>query len=91
MFAYPPAYPLGTLCLGGIRRESAGTLFTVPQSAQMSMEETLRNLEQLRKTTDSLAENADGSDQNMRLARRPDIPPVGRPQASTPIRKLQKA
>ncbi|KAK6764774.1 hypothetical protein RB195_024919 [Necator americanus] len=60
------------------------------EGAQMSMEQTLRNLEQLRKTTDSLADNAEGNDQNMRLARRADVPPVGRPQAPTPIRKLQK-
>ncbi|KAK6739597.1 hypothetical protein RB195_008226 [Necator americanus] len=44
----------------------------------------------MRKTTDSLAENAEGGENKVRLARHPDVPSFGCPQALTPIRKLYK-
>ncbi|KAK6730492.1 hypothetical protein RB195_007135 [Necator americanus] len=76
--------------MASIRENVIKMMKRTTKGAQMSMEQTLRNLEQLRKMADSLADNAERSDQNMRLARRPDVPSVGRPQAPTPIRKLQK-
>ncbi|KAK6761986.1 hypothetical protein RB195_022906 [Necator americanus] len=56
----------------------------------MGLEEAKSRLEEFRKMIDDLARNVEESENNVRLARHPEVPPVGHPQALTSIRKLHK-
>ncbi|KAK6742616.1 hypothetical protein RB195_010087 [Necator americanus] len=65
-----------------MRNPTAGT--------RMGLEQAESKLKEFRKMIDDLAGNVEESENNVRLARRPEVPPVGRPQTLTPIRKLHK-
>lgn len=54
------------------------------------MERAYHLMEEARKIMASLAVEASGKENEVQLARRPDVPLVGRSQALTPICKLHK-
>ncbi|KAK6728306.1 hypothetical protein RB195_005755 [Necator americanus] len=72
-------------------RESLFKVMRNPTAAtRMGLEQAESKLKEFRKMIDDLAGNVEESENNVRLARRPEVPPVGRPQTLTPIRKLHK-
>lgn len=60
------------------------------EGTRMGLEQAESMLKEFRKMIDDLAGNVEESENNVRLARRPEVPPVGRPQTLTLIRKLHK-
>ncbi|KAK6732116.1 hypothetical protein RB195_016476 [Necator americanus] len=60
------------------------------EGTRMGLEQAESMLKEFRKMIDDLAGNVEESENNVRLARRPEVPPVGRSQTLTLIRKLHK-
>ncbi|KAK6763481.1 hypothetical protein RB195_023977 [Necator americanus] len=58
---------------------------------RMGLEQAESKLKEFRKMIDYLEGNVEESENNVRLARRSEVPSVGRPQTLTPIRKMHKA
>ncbi|KAK6748918.1 hypothetical protein RB195_001501 [Necator americanus] len=72
-------------------RESMLKVMREPtEGTGMEIEQVLQQMDELTKRLGLLAENVGRNGDTARLARRHDVPPVGCPQALTPIRKQHK-